>query len=365
MKMAAVTGKRARTDEASSKESGKKATEDMEQHLVVKNLVPLSPHKQHSTSIEFMRLLLTMPADSLKPPSNVIFVCQRSDNLVDVWKGLVRHNFLSVPVLQKKGHKYYGFIDLADIVNTVVESFGKVPLENSEDYWKMVSEDELFKKKSVNDVMVYPISRRNPFHPINKNYSLFSAIEVLARERGLHRVPIIDDNRKLVGLITQSQVVDFLFKNVNLLGSKKDIPVKLCRGAIRPVFSVKDDETAMSAFKIMTTNGISGIAVVDAEGKLTANISLRDLKAIGTDGRLFWRLYGTVHNFLLKIRKEYAEHDGRPRTVISLRQEDTLETAIRLLSQHNIHRLFVIDEAKKPVGVLSLKDILLEIISDT
>jgi len=51
---------------------------------------------------------------------------------VDVWKGLVRHHFLSVPVLQKKGNKYYGFLDIADIVNYVVDSFGKTTLESSE-----------------------------------------------------------------------------------------------------------------------------------------------------------------------------------------------------------------------------------------
>jgi len=34
------------------------------------------------------------------------------------------------------------------------------------------------------------------------------------------------------------------------------------------------------------------------------------LKAVSTDGRMFWRLYQTVKNFLLKIRKENNEKDG-------------------------------------------------------
>jgi len=39
-------------------------------------------------------------------------------------QGLVKQNFLSAPVLMKTKHRWYGFIDIGDIVQFYVENFG-------------------------------------------------------------------------------------------------------------------------------------------------------------------------------------------------------------------------------------------------
>lgn len=49
---------------------------------------------------------------------------------------------------------------------------------------------------------------------------------------------------------------------------------------------------------------ITGVAVVDDTGKLRGNLSLRDLKAMSTDARFFWRLYQTVENYIVKLKRE-------------------------------------------------------------
>jgi hypothetical protein len=66
---------------------------------------------------------------------------------------LTKHGFLSVPVLQKKGLKYYGSVDLLDIVVNVVDTFGKTNLEKSENYWELVQKDEEFQSRLVNKIM--------------------------------------------------------------------------------------------------------------------------------------------------------------------------------------------------------------------
>ena len=55
----------------------------------------------------------------------------------------------------------------------------------------------------VKDLMQHPLTRRNPFHPVPRGYSLLFALELLAREEDLHRVPVVDSERKLINLITQ------------------------------------------------------------------------------------------------------------------------------------------------------------------
>lgn len=319
------------------------------------------------TDDKFLRLLVNIKADVVRPADNKIFVANRTDNIVDVWKGLVAHNFLSCPVLQKTKHRYYGFIDMWDILKYVVDFFGTKDdqlLRNSDDWIKLVSAHDEFMKKTVNDIMKYPLTKRNPFFPIHSGFSLFSAIEALAREKNLHRVPIVDADRKLITVITQSQIVQILNKHLDSFGERKNKPVAMMDRFFEDVYTIHEDAVAMDAFKMMVEREVSGLAVIDTDGKLTGTISVRDLKAISVDARMFWRLYQTVKNFLLKIRKENNETGGdRPRSVVTVRSSDTLETVVKRLAEHDIHRIFIVDELKKPIGVISLKDVLYEIIS--
>jgi len=266
-------------------------------------------------------------------------------------------------VLQKTKSKWYGFVDVWDIVKYVVEFFGVTEeLKNSDDWLKMASAHEEFMKKTVKDVMKYPISRRNPFFPIHSGFSIFSAVEAMAKERGLHRIPIIENNetRKLVTMVTQSQMIKILFQNLDKIGERKNKPVMMMDKYCEEVITVHEDSVAMDAFRLMVEKEVSGLAVVDAEGKLTAAISIRDLKALQVDGRMFWRLFQTVKNYLLKVRKENNEKGGdRPRTIVTVKANENLEDVIKKLAEHDIHRIFIVDDHKKPIGVISLKDVLL------
>jgi len=129
------------------------------------------------------------------------------------------------------------------------------------------------------------------------------------------------------------------------------------------VFSVHEDAMAIDAFRLMVEKEVSAVAIVNTDGKLTGTLSLRDLKAMSVDGRLFWRLYQTVKNYLVKVQRETAP-GARPRHLITCSPTETIEATINKLTEFHIHRVFIVDAAHKPVGVISLKDILLEIISD-
>jgi len=309
---------------------------------------------------EFLKLLISTKSEQLHPASGIIYIAKREDKIVDVWKGLIKYNFWSCPVLQKTKNKYYGFVDLMDILQAVLETFGKQKLETDAEFWETISKDELFSKKTVAEVMTYPMSRRNPFHPVNKGYSLFTAIEILAREHGLHRIPVIEQDRKLVNIVTQTQVVHYLNRYLPKLGPIKDKPISMMPSAKSTVFKVTEDDLAIEAFKLMHNKDITGVAVVNTDGKLVGAISHSDLKLIQADGRMFWRLYQTVKNFLLKNRKEGYE---RPTHPIVAAPNETIETALKKFDESHVHRIFVVDEHHKPIGIVTLKDILAEIIN--
>jgi len=363
--------KLAKTEKEKTEKTEKTATNGVS-NGAVKTTSNLAPSNSSTTNNEekhqesdLLRLLLHTKVERFVNPTNVVFVCFREDKVVDVWKGLVKHNFLSCPVLQKTENKYYGSIDIADIVSYLVKKFGTEELRGSEAFWQRLDEAKAFGALTVGDIIQSPMSRRNPFHPVSEGYSLLFAIELLARESDLHRVPVISPReRKLVNMITQSQIIDFLHKHLNSFGERTKKTLADFPQFFKEVHSAKETALAIDAFTNMVEHDISGVAIVNEEGRLTGNLSLRDLKSVGYDLNLFWRFYQTVENYVLKLRKEYQEKHGRPRHVVFATKEDTLGFVINTLAENHIHRLYIVDskKEKKPIGVVSLKDILTEVL---
>jgi len=310
---------------------------------------------------ELFKLLITTKVQTLRPPEGRIFIAQRDDKVIDVWKGLIRHNFLSVPVLQKTKQKYYGSLDLVDIVNFIVEHFGDVVLKKTEDFWKLVDEEEFFRNTKVRDIMKYPLNRRNPFQALPVDYSLMTAAEFLARERGLHRIAIVDDSRKLMGWVSQSRIVSFLHENMDKLGDKRNKTLGSNQKLFHEVFSIDSQAQTIDGFKMLLSKNVMGIGVVAHDsGKLIGNLSVKDLKGISSEGGLFWRLYEPVSVFLDKLKNEFKLI---PQNVITAKAEDNIEHVINLMTEHKIHRVYIVDNEEKPIGIVTIKDLLLEMIT--
>ena len=60
------------------------------------------------------------------------------------------------------------------------------------------------------------MSRLDTCLPVSDKSNIYDAMKALAS--GVHRVPVIDDNGKVVNLITQSVILDILENNTPELG---------------------------------------------------------------------------------------------------------------------------------------------------
>jgi len=175
-------------------------------------------------------------------------------------------------------------------------------------------------------------------------------------------VPIIDEARNLKSVLSQSQVIEYIHQNINSLGTIKDKPVGSMSGILKEVYSVTENSLTLDAFKLMQEKSVTGVAVVNEKGIVISNLSVRDLKGLRLENQLFHRMYQTVHNFLRHLRAE-GEEGERPKRKRVVRVTDTLEHVIEILVNENIHRVYVVDQEGKPIGVVALRDVLLEIIS--
>jgi len=164
---------------------------------------------------------------------------------------------------------------------------------------------------------------------------------------------------RVVGVITESMMIGFLYVNLDKLGSAKDTPVSEMVSHYF-VLSVSETDTAIRAFRLMVERKVSGLAVVDADGRLTDTISVRDLKGIGTEAEMFTRLWDSVAEFKKWVKTRTPHCETLPRQPVVVLPTTTLDQVIRLMETEAVHRLFVVRtlEDRRPINVISQADVL-------
>jgi len=265
-----------------------------------------------------------------------------------------KNRIISVPV-QKANGDALGIVDMLDLITFCSTKFMSVSLLAEESYRMM----EEFAQKPIKDIM--EISGRNRWVNITCTDSLNNLIIELAKQ---HRVVVINESKQIVGLLTQTKLIEFLFKR------RKDWPEVMqqrVQNLQKPVESINMKEFVISAFKKMWEKEVSGLAIVDNNGTLVGNISASDIIKLRVlpIGEMIHDLYQPIKS-LLNIRQDIEDRimmaelpEYKP---ISVTASDTLATSIQKCLEGRVHRVFIEDDKKKPVGVISLTDIICQFI---
>lgn len=110
---------------------------------------------------------------------------------------------------------------------------------------------------------------------------------------------------------------------------------------------VSDDATVEEAEALLRANRITGLPVVDLSGRLVGVISQTDLLYLGTP-----TIQALIH------------HQGRGLRVgqvmsvppVTIEMTATVMDAARRMDSERLHRLVVVDDHGRPVGVISAMD---------
>jgi len=309
---------------------------------------------------QFILALSQIKVERLQPKTRKIVTCERGDTLPVVFKKLVDNNVLAVPVLNQKGD-YYGMVETFDIVRFVTEMFQDITNTAMIDLERLFQSDAKFNNAVVTDIMQWPLNKTNPFRPVNKGFSLYSAWEVLALSNA-RRVPVIDQEGHVADVVTQSMLIDFLWQNIEKIGNLAEKKISDLQSSHAPPVIVDGSSKAIIAFREMVRREIDHVAIVDSAGKLIDNLSLRDLRGIRPDVKVFYRLWSSVVEYKSKVREEYPEKT--PVGVLHVLPTDNLYTVIELMAVKHVHHIFVVDsyEKMKPVRVISQADVMREVL---
>uniref|UniRef100_A0A7S3V0B1 CBS domain-containing protein n=1 Tax=Aplanochytrium stocchinoi TaxID=215587 RepID=A0A7S3V0B1_9STRA len=302
-------------------------------------------------------------------------------------------NILSAPVYDEAEKKYLGFFDLSDaltmiftldmIVSVIPDEWidksnaAKMAKENDTDSLKVgdifenneSSQDEIFEKRA-------------PFLPCTEDSSMEVVIRTLAKNA--RRVPVMNKDGRIRKIISQSLVTQLL--NDALLEKEKAgvaIPaifsksistIKEC--APKEVISVDTSDTTREAFLKILENNISACAILDEDGKLLSSISTKDIRLFKSMEEVIQQRIDQVDGkpslmelpcteFVQKIREAYETKGQSHAAAVVVTPDTTLRALIGKLAATKMHRVFVVDKERTPLGVVSVSDIARILVSES
>ncbi|WP_309741829.1 MULTISPECIES: CBS domain-containing protein [unclassified Chamaesiphon] len=141
----------------------------------------------------------------------------------------------------------------------------------------------------------------------------------------------------------------------------------------RELLTVTPSTQLSDAVKLLVDRHISGLPVIDDEGKLVGVISESDLmwREQGVEQPPYMLFLGGVIYFQNPLTYERDLHKALGQTVgevmtphvISITADTTLPEAAKIMHDKKIHRLPVVDENNHPIGIITESDIVRAIAS--
>jgi CBS domain-containing protein len=268
-------------------------------------------------------------------------------NVSDALRLMELENILSLPVIDHDVNKFIGFIDVLDIAGYVLALWRKISPELDEKRFPA----DMYMNHSVSEVLNFSHWNYPVF--ISENASMRELLAMLNEPKyhqRLHRVAVVRDS-KVVNVISQSDILGFVYENVKLipdiLANKTLEELKF----VRPLIYVRIDSPFVDALEILYKNKISGLALVDNEFHLRGNFSASDLR--GMSPTSFHYFNGSVLMFLAK-----GTHSSGSRPSLDTPPTTTLREAILSLKRNKIHRIYVADQSDRPLGLVTISDVI-------
>lgn len=299
--------------------------------------------------------------DELPFEPNSVIQVDSDMSVFDAFGQLVKHNVLSLPIRDSESGQYVGMIDMVDLVHLAVTTLDTSSLTDLASLTGTA--DSLFVGSLAS---VANSSQFNPYVEVPNGIALLAVMRLLG-ERGLRRVCVVDTTGVVTGVISQSWLVRWLNIHKLALGSElmntTVADLALVSGP-ELVVSVKDDVHAVDAFKAMVDNGVTSCAIVDKDdGSLITVLSVRDLKVLRGAVKdnihdhefNFSSLFAPVMDFVAASRMMNLRTFP---AVVGIKASTSFSQVIAKFAATGLHRLFVIDDSRVPIGVVSLGDVI-------
>lgn len=309
-------------------------------------------------------------SDAMTPLLDVVSV-QPNTPLYQMVQLLLGRSFKALPVVDKLG-KVVGIVTDGDLFGR-----GEVPLRL--DHLQALTNDSTALEQQVSKLKTSPLTAAQvmsqPVSTLRPQMLLLAAARQM-NEQHLKRVPVVDNEGRLVGMLSR----------FDLLRAALGRPKSLARpgSQIAPILPIPASNLQMPVDKLMETDFPRVNENATLPQILTQLTTSRQHRAlvVGIDGRTRGML--TESDMIKRVGKEsrpsllegLRRKLGRPGQsestnfdpdlkastlisgrLIALRSGASLEDAIHLMAQEGVKLLPVLDQAGRPIGVVSRRDI--------
>lgn len=307
--------------------------------------VSLSDLEEDESQI-FVKFFRFHKCYDLVPTSAKLVVFDTQLLVKKAFYALVYNGVRAAPLWDSKRQEFIGMLTITDFIK-ILKMYYKSPnssMDELEEHkletWRSVLQDEV--KKLVS---------------IGPDASLYDAIKTLIHNR-IHRLPVIDPQTgNVLYILTHKRILRFLFLYINEL-PKPSYMQKTLReiriGSYDNIEIATEDTSIISALGKFVDRRVSALPMVDSEGRLRDIYAKFDVINLAAE-----KTYNDL-DVSLKTANEHrnAWFEG----VQHCKLDETLYTIMERIVRAEVHRLVVVDDDEKVIGIISLSDILLYLV---
>lgn len=290
-------------------------------------------------------------------PNQRVIVVDSNAAPSDAFQMLLDRGIQSAPVRNIQTHEYTGFLDVRDLVPFLLLYIKEHHVHKSSSLSTTktsIHEIMTIGTKMYDDatkgITVSYLSRMRSFNPVNPDDSLLSVAKLLGQ--GVRRVPVVQSG-KVIQIISQSTFMHFVHQHMKDVGTLLDKTISEAKAGTAHPTCVSHETPALDVFTLMSQKGLSGLGVL-SEKQLVGNTSASDIKLLlqHLDANL---LNMPIFEYLCKVRQEKLKTMA---PVVVVKPSDTLAKLIGKLHATRLHRVFVVDEHRHPLEVVSVSDLM-------
>ncbi|ODQ68606.1 nuclear protein SNF4 [Nadsonia fulvescens var. elongata DSM 6958] len=261
---------------------------------------------------------------------------------------LLQNNIVSAPLWNSKTSKFAGLLTASDYINVIQYYFQHQEKMDAVEHFSLEGLREIEKSIGAD-----PIENK-AIHPMKP---LFDACVDMIDSKA-RRIPLIDTDEQsgreiIVSVLTQYRILKFVALNCketrNLLKPLKDLETSF--GRYDNLASANMNTPVIEVIHMLAKFGISSVPIVDEQTKKLINVyEAVDVLAL-IKGGIYTDLNLTVGEALMKRSDDF---EG----VHTCTFNDRLDTIMDTIRRSRLHRLFIVDEEERLLGVVTLSDIL-------
>ncbi|KAJ8737587.1 hypothetical protein PYW08_000182 [Mythimna loreyi] len=259
---------------------------------------------------------------------------------------LVNNGVRAAPLWDSRRQRFVGMLTITDFIK-ILQMYYTSPNVAMEE----LEEHRLETWRHVLQGSVVPLVSIGP------DSSLFDAIRMLITNR-IHRLPVIEpETGNVLYILTHKRILRFLFLYINDLPKPSYLQNKLRDlriGTLNDIETATEDTSIIDALRKFVNRRVSALPLVDAEGRLKDIYAKFDVINLAAE-----KTYNDL-DVTLKTANEHRNEwfEGVQKCTLDETLFDVMERIVRA----EVHRLVVVDENDKVIGIISLSDLLMYLV---